>query len=636
LEKEKDQYNDLLQKLQALLATLTRQGIEAKVLAGETLQAFTARWLSLANIEDHGKYLKIDSYATMKFTKTYRLVRPPEAGDLDFWLLDYYQYFKSEAFLSLQLIPRDARQDRRIAEYKADFVQGLSRSSKSSTNTIIRENKQLAQELLDKPASFDYLLFLTVICDDLEKLQEIDNHIKQPLKYSCLSSLDRQQAKNWLYSLPFCYNKLANQDKLFSALDFAKSSYPFVRSDSGTADGPLLGLSVETEKPIFLDEYQRSYFHNRSINFIGDSGSGKTASAKLFIKRRLHQSGRKFFIIDSTLDGWKFFIDFFAGIIIELDNFSLSQQESLFAPLILLDDSVEALNAHIDSLLALFAFISGKNQSLSINDKSFLSLVLKALYAQNPQPCLSDFYQYLSTIDSMNSKFWQEAISPYCHITQGIYAHLLDGKFNIVSDEKLVLFSFRNINNDPNYLSTCLFLINHFISQKVIFQKQTGITLVIDEAWKIFQNASIKHGQDLLTYLARAGRGLDLGLWSISQKPSDLPSELHSSASSSLCFQLKESQDRHTMASFANYNANEKALIDSFALNDSGVALFKSTKSSELVRILLDPIEALLCNSTRDLSNRREALFQSFLKQNLSKSEAAQKAVEELRLSGYC
>ena len=219
-------------------------------------------------------------------------------------------------------------------------------------------------------------------------------------------------------------------------------------------------------------------------------------------------------------------------------------------------------------------------------------------------------------------------LAPYC--AGGIYSKLMDGRESYLDDEKqLRLFTFSKLNQDANFLPVSLFLLTNFIEHKVSIEKQTGITLVVDEAWKIFTGKHSERGKDLLTHLARAGRGLDLGLWTISQKPADIPREIHSSASVSLCFQLKEARDRAEMAAAANLNTSEQELLESALIYESGNALLKTTRASGLIKMILDPYETVLCNSTRDFVRERDTLFLRHC--NSSGFEAASlKTVKEL------
>ncbi|MBT6843755.1 MAG: hypothetical protein HOA17_08170 [Candidatus Melainabacteria bacterium] len=629
------EYKLLEQKLETCLKSLNQIGIAAEPLRSSDLIAFCDHWLLSKQLNGQGENhdLLVDRSKYLEFKgrlhKVYRFTVPPETGDIKFWLLNYLPLFSTESYVSISLQPRNAISDRRKAENKSELLKQMKTRSKVSTVNIIQENQELAKDLIDRPYSFDLVIYIGVIGTSVKELQDIDNLIRKPMKQTCLDPLDRQQVNNWLYSLPFAYNKLANGEKLFANLDFAKSCFSFVDNDLGTPSGPLLATALVNAKPVYLNEYDSAYCHNRAINFIGDSGSGKTVAAKLAIKRRLQESNRRFYIVDNTEDGWQFFVDFFGGEIIEIDKYGLD--EPLFAPFACrAKPGTDEFLKHIEDLLKLFAVIKDNQTKLDSGEKLFLTNRFNDLYLLHKAPSLSDFYKLLTHSESEVADKWMAAISPYCKFTGGIYSKLMDGtQSHLDNDIQLRLFSFSKLNPDSNFLPVSLFLLSSFIENKVSIDKQAGITLVIDEAWKIFTSKDSEHGKQILTHLARAGRGLDLGLWTISQKPSDIPREIHSSASVSLCFQLKEARDKSEISAYANLNQTENQLLHSPLMNEQGTALLKTTRSSGLVKLTLDPFEAVLCNSTRDFVNRRNQLLTDF-KQSLSTTEACLQVVKEL------
>ncbi|MDA0772347.1 MAG: ATP-binding protein [Cyanobacteria bacterium] len=667
------EYKLLEQKLATCLKSLNQIGIAAEPLLSNDLIAFCDHWLLSKQLNGQGKNrpvlkhsfdvqvaqkkvatvrsarvafgdnsdfqnksnddLLIDRSKYLEFKgrlhKIYRFSVPPETGDIKFWLLNYLPLFSTESYISIYLQPRNAISDRRKAENKSEILKQMKTRSKVSTVNIIQENQELAKDLIDRPYSFDLVIYIGVSGATVKELQDIDNLIRKPMKQTCLDSLDRQQVNNWLYSLPFAYNKLSNSEKLFANLDFAKSCFSFVDNDLGTPAGPLLATALVNAKPVYLNEYDTAYCHNRAINFIGDSGSGKTVAAKLAIKRRLQESNRRFYIIDNTEDGWQFFVDFFGGEIIEIDKYGLD--EPLFAPFACrAKPGTDDFLKHIEDLLKLFAVMKDNQAKLDSGEKVFLTNKIHDLYYSYETPSLSDFYECLCRSENEDADKWRAVISPYCQLTGGIYSKLMDGtQSHLDNDIQLRLFCFSKLNPDSNFLPVSLFLLSNFIENKISVDKHAGITLVIDEAWKIFTNKDSEHGKQLLIHLARAGRGLDLGLWTISQKPSDIPREIHSSASVSLCFQLKEARDKSEISAYANLNQTENQLLHSPLMNERGIALLKTTRSSGLVKLTLDPCEAVLCNSTRDFVNRRSQLLTD-LKKSRTKAEACLQVVKEL------
>ncbi len=630
------------QKINSCISVLASINIHAERLRSSELKEFCNYWLATDQIldsnitknpfiiQDEAKYIRFQD----RYQKTYRISYPPETGELDFWLLNYIPLFTTEAYISIQLSPRDPHRDRRKAESKSELMKQLSRNNKMSTLSIIQENRKISEDLINKPYSFDLSIYIGILCNSIDVIQNLDNIIRKPIKLSKLASLDRQQIPNWLYSLPFAYNKLKDKEKLFANLDFASSCFPFVDNNLGSNSGALLGIALDNAKPVYFNEYDRDYCNNRGINFIGDSGSGKTVAAKLAIKRRLIDPDKSFYIIDNTEDGWKFFIDYFSGVIIEIDKYGdVNDERPLFAPFRLPDNhSQEQFNNHLEGLITLLAILKEDQVKISASEKLFLTQSIKTIYQTNDDPCLSDLYKLWQISEHELNKKWLDIIAPYTRVCDGIYSKLMDGTQAYLDNQaRLILFTFSKLNRDSNFLPVSLYLVSNFINQKVLYEKQAQTTLVIDEAWKIFTGKHSERGKELLSHFARAGRGLDLGLWNISQKPSDLPREIHSSASATLCFQLKEAGDRAEMTAYSSLNINEKVLLESPALFEAGNALLKTTRASGLIQIILDPYEKVLCNSNRDFVNKRNRLFAEFMQADeISSAEAAYRTVEVL------
>lgn len=596
-------------KTQVLIESLQQINITATILSEKDLERFTAKWSENGKsfIYDFNKYLQhnltldtnsnqIISSTNSYFTKTYRIKTNPNNGDLNFWLEEILVKLNLEGFISIYIEPRDAIKDRRKIEYKLSWTKNIY---------LIEEYKNLVSYLLKHPQSFDLSILITLKSNKLLNLQNAETKIRHLIKDAQLASLNRQQIENWISSLPFGNNLVKPEDKLFASLDFIEASFPLLEKELGSPNGYLFGVNLENQKPVFINEYDSSIFHNRGINYIGDSGSGKTVAAKLAVKRRFEEQNH-FYIIDSTDDGWKFFVEYLGGEIVYLDK--ALPNGSIFNPLAIPPTaSKELIQQQIQEIIKIFSFI--EDRKLSTNDKFFLQEHLNKIYSKNQNLCLSDFYNYLCKESSIEAISWAQKIAPFCYSAKGIYSFLADStKESFNSKSKLILFTFSKPNHDDEFLGLGIYLINLFIIKKIFLEKQSKSTLIIDEAWKIFTNNN-SSSKNLLTYFARAGRGLDLGLWTISQKPGDLPREIHSSASLSLCFQLKESKDREEIVNLSNLSELEKELLTHPEMSRSGTCLIKNTKNSGISRIKLDPIESILCSSTRDLVNQRNKLF---------------------------
>ncbi len=71
--------------------------------------------------------------------------------------------------------------------------------------------------------------------------------------------------------------------------------YPFVSEELMMPNGFLLGRNYDTGAPIILNPYG---FHNYNVVVIGDSGSGKSMTAKVYIRRYREAYGHPVYIVD--------------------------------------------------------------------------------------------------------------------------------------------------------------------------------------------------------------------------------------------------------------------------------------------------------------------------------------------------
>ncbi len=631
-ETELEQERTLLkQKIELCMISLRSINIYASLLKETELKSFVNNYHPCSKdqglIYDRAKYLEHNG----TYSQTLRLSSAPEAGDLSFWLKEILASIKSEAYLSVVLTHRDAHKDRRRAETKAEITRQLAKGSRSSTQAIIKENSDIAADLINQPQSYDLSIFITLKSKSLKELEEESLKVAKPYSGSRISNLDRQQIKNYISSLPFASLKLKNREQLFASSSFAGACFSFLKNELGTKTGALMGISLENSRPVYLDEYDRSVCHNRNINFIGDSGSGKTVAAKLAVKRRLEKGG-SFVIIDNTTDGWQFFVDYYGGTVVEIDTSISPDGLGYFAPLELADNaSITEINKQIENAVRLLSLIKNRSSEISVEEEFFLVRCLTKLYELNSKPSLSDLYKFLDSFESDYSSSYQKAIAPYSRCCNGIYSGLMDGKSaRIKNGERLLLITLSKVEADANFLPVALFLTMNYVSQRVLFRREAALTLIVDEAWKIFTGTKAKVGKDALSFFARAGRGMDLGLWTISQKPQDLPREVHSSASCCLCFQLKETSDKHEMIAVAGLNSAEASLMQHPVLSESGNSFLNTTRSSGLVQIVMDDIEAVLSNSTRSFSTKRDEIYRAALKAGASSSLAARATVERI------
>jgi hypothetical protein len=407
--------------------------------------------------------------------------------------------------LCLILQERNLNRDKSIISHKVNFLQSFTQaalSNKSHLNSL----KSLYQEVYDNNFIADLQIILKLHSPNKELLE------KNILKISTKQSLISFNEANYLQK-KFYTENLQNLPFLITSKDLDHFN-PFIEDRTCMENGALIGYKLDDKSLVYYTPENTQFCNNKSINFIGDSGSGKSLAVKLLIKRGFNPQA-KFIILDSTLLGWEFFTTYMGG---EVYN----SPES-FKNLVLFKKNISLVNFHSIE----------KNKTLT------------NLYLENI------FLQIENAVEELNS----------------------------------------------------------------------SIYLVIDEAWKLIYEEENPLSKKLISKLARTGRAMNLGLWTISQKPSDLTRDIHSSAASSFIFQCKENTDKAELNSHLNLNERELKLLESQEIKDRGTALLKTSKFSGLIKFQADNDELILTNSSAEVVRERQLFFNEIKAANLKNSK---------------
>jgi hypothetical protein len=450
--------------------------------------------------------------------------------------------------LCIVLQERNLNRDKSIISHKVNFLQSFTKaalSNKSHLNSL----KSLYHEIYDNSFIADLQIILKLYSPNKEMLEK--NLLKISSSQSLLSFNEAKYLQRKFYT-----ENLNDLPFLVTAKDLNYLN-PFIEDRTCMENGVLIGYKLDDKSLVYFTPENTQFCNNKSINFIGDSGSGKSLAVKLLIKKfnhngtarkrtssrlrrtndrnvlRVHEDHEddenaeiedceqspkaKFIILDSTLLGWEFFTAYMGG---EIYN----------------------------------------------SPESFKNLVL--------------FKKNISLV-------------------------------NFHSIEK-------------NKTLTNLYLENIFLQiENAVRELDSSIYLVIDEAWKLIYEEENPLSKKLISKLARTGRAMNLGLWTISQKPSDLTRDIHSSAASSFIFQCKENTDKAELSSHLNLNERELKLIESQEIKDRGTALLKTSKFSGLIKFKANEDELILTNSSAEVVRERQLIFNEIKAANLKDSSHA-------------
>ena len=409
--------------------------------------------------------------------------------------------------LCIVLQERNLNRDKSIISHKVNFLQSFTRAALSNKSHL-DSLKSLYHEIYDNSFIAGMQIILKLYSPNQEMLEK--NLLKISTSQSLLSFNEAKYLQRKFYT-----ENLKDLPFLITAKDLNYLN-PFLEDRTCMENGVLIGYKLDDRSLVYFTPENTQFCNNKSINFIGDSGSGKSLAVKLLIKRSFNHNAR-FIILDSTLLGWEFFTAYMGG---EIYN----------------------------------------------SPESFKNLVL--------------FKKNISLV-------------------------------NFHSIEK-------------NKTLTNLYLENIFMQiEDAVRELDNTIYLVIDEAWKLIYEEENPLSKKLISKLARTGRAMNLGLWTISQKPSDLTRDIHSSAASSFIFQCKENTDKAELNSHLNLNERELKLLASQEIKDRGTALLKTSKFSGLIKFKADKDELILTNSSAEVVRERQLVFNKIKAANLKNSSHA-------------
>ena len=90
---------------------------------------------------------------------------------------------------------------------------------------------------------------------------------------------------------------------------------------------------------------------------------------------------------------------------------------------------------------------------------------------------------------------------------------------------------------------------------------------------------------------------MNIGLWVISQKPSDFERDILSNAANSFIFQCKEKEDKNEIEAAYSLSEEERESLNSKSINERGTCLLKNQNYSALIKILIPEEDSKLYSS---------------------------------------
>lgn len=373
----------------------------------------------------------------------------------------------------------------------------------------LRDKLQQAEERL-----FNVGFYITVFGDTAEEINETEAEIKSILdaKLIYIKPALFQQEQAFQSVMPIGKDELSVHTKLNS--EPLSSFFPFTSFDLTADTGILYGVNRHNSSLVLFDRFSLPNYN--SVTF-ATSGAGKSYAAKLEILRSM-MFGAEVIVIDPERE-YEYLAEATGG---RFFNISLSSEHHI-NPFDLPkpqedEDPEDVLRSHIIGLVGLFRIMLGQ---LTPEEDAIIDRAITETYAlkditgskdfsELEPPLLSDFQMVLSGMEGSESLV--QRLSKY---TSGTWSGFMDQPTNIDINQKLVVFSLRDMEDELKTIATYI-ITNHIWS--AVRRELKKRLLVIDEAWWMMRTedtASFLYG------MAKRGRKYYLGLSTITQDVDD-------------------------------------------------------------------------------------------------------------------
>ena len=366
---------------------------------------------------------------------------------------------------------------------------------------------------------FEFGVYITIYGQSEKDLDETESKIRGLFEAQLiyLKPATFRMKEGFLSTLPLD-NDLLNAHSSLNTQPIS-SVFPFVSYDLTSDSGLLYGINTHNNSLILFDRFSLENYN--SVVF-GKSGGGKSYVVKLEILRSL-MLGTEVFIIDPENE-YKYLADTVGGSTVNISVASDSHINPFDLPQPAAGEEFKDIfRTHILDLTGLFKLmlVELTPEESSLLDEALIQsyalkdITMESNNSQGEVPLLSDFQNILEGLAGAESMAIR--IKKY---TEGTFAGFLNRPTNVSLDNRLVLFSIRDMEEELRPIA--MYLVLNYIWTKVrtVLKKRV---LVVDEAWWLLK---YEIGGAFLFNVAKRARKYFLGLTTISQ---DVPDFLNSS-----------------------------------------------------------------------------------------------------------
>lgn len=334
---------------------------------------------------------------------------------------------------------------------------------------------------------FRFGLYITLYGEDEkdlnEKSQSVESILEAQLVYTKPAILRMDQAFRTTRPLALDILDVANNLNT----EPLSTTFPFVSSDLSSNQGILYGLNRHNNSLILFDRFS---LENANMVVFAKSGAGKSYTVKLEVLRSM-MFGTSVIIIDPENE-YRHLCEAVGGSFLQISLNSDARLNPFDLPRQVEDeDSESVFRSAVANLIGLLHIMLG---TLTPEEDSILDRAIRETYAlrditahsdytkleSGMFPTMSDLYQVLQNMEG------GEALSLRLErYTEGIFGGFLNQPTNISTDNQLVVFNIRDLEDELRPIA--MYIVLQFIWNQIRTELKKRV-VVIDEAWVMMQN----------------------------------------------------------------------------------------------------------------------------------------------------
>jgi len=357
--------------------------------------------------------------------------------------------------------------------------------------------EELVQEVV-KALSFS--LYITIEATSKEMLAKYHEEVKNITDAAELfvTPYTHGQKKAFEATLPYAQDVMHESRTLQSS--GAAYLAPFITNNLFSPQGIFMGINTDQSSLVFIDPFTLSSnpLDNSNINLLGNSGSGKSTTAKV-IATRLYMRGTQVMVVDPEGE----YVDYAKAMNGEVVTFDFSHGVNPFS---VYSSDEEDIRRHKLILKAFFKFfIEPDNYNSAQLDKAIV-----AMYADYPKvkPTFAMFLKALK-----DTTMYDDLAVLHTGTLKGVFNS--DREIHLKSD--LVVFNISPLRKTP-LEKPMMYLLTSLLWQMGKKNTNKKKMLFIDEAHNLLGDKDVA---EFYSTIVREARKRNLGVVSISQMVED-------------------------------------------------------------------------------------------------------------------